>query len=59
MLSAAPGRIDLGIDVPPAPTAEQHMHRRSWEVLREDTFPGNWTAGFFGHDLPEDHEFSG
>ena len=56
-----PGRIDLGIGRAPGTDGRTaYALRRSWEVLREDTFPRqlNELLGFFGHDLPEDHEFS-
>jgi len=56
-----PGRIDLGIGRAPGTDGRTaYALRRSWEVLREDTLPRqlNELFGFFGHDLPEDHEFS-
>lgn len=56
-----PGRIDLGIGRAPGTDGRTaYALRRSWEVLREDTFPRQLDdlLGYFGHDLPEDHEFA-
>jgi len=56
-----PGRIDLGIGRAPGTDGRTaYALRRSWEVLREDTFPQQLDdlLGYFGHDLPDDHEFA-
>ncbi len=56
-----PGRIDLGLGRAPGTDGRTaYALRRSWDVMREDTFPRQLDEllGFFGHDLPEDHEFA-
>ncbi|NLJ01239.1 MAG: LLM class flavin-dependent oxidoreductase [Bacteroidales bacterium] len=56
-----PGRIDLGIGRAPGTDGRTaYALRRSWEVIKEDTFPDQLEAllGFFGHDLRSDHPFA-
>jgi len=56
-----PGRIDLGIGRAPGTDGRTaYALRRSWEVLKEDTFPDQLESllGFFGHDLHPDHPFA-
>ncbi|MFA5650056.1 MAG: LLM class flavin-dependent oxidoreductase [Proteiniphilum sp.] len=56
-----PGRIDLGIGRAPGTDGRTaYALRRSWEALKEDTFPEQLEAllGFFGHDLRPDHPFA-
>lgn len=56
-----PGRIDLGLGRAPGTDGRTaYALRRSWDVMREDTFPRQLDdlLGFFSHDLPEEHEFT-
>jgi luciferase family oxidoreductase group 1 len=56
-----PGRIDLGIGRAPGTDGRTAFAlRRSWEAIKEDTFPEqlNDLLGYFGHDLPEKHPFA-
>jgi luciferase family oxidoreductase group 1 len=55
-----PGRIDLGIGRAPGTDGRTALAlRRSWEIMKEDTFPEqlNDLLGYFAHDLPDDHPF--
>lgn len=56
-----PGRVDLGIGRAPGTDGRTaYALRRSWDVIKEDTFPDQLEAllGFFGHDLRKDHPFA-
>ena len=56
-----PGRIDLGIGRAPGTDGRTALAlRRSWEICKEDTFPGQLDdlLGYFAHDLPGDHPFA-
>jgi len=56
-----PGRIDLGIGRAPGTDGRTAFAlRRSWEVMKQDTFPEQLDdlLGFFRHDLPANHPFS-
>ena len=56
-----PGRIDLGIGRAPGTDGRTaYALRRSWDVIKEDTFPEQLESllGFFGHDLRADHPFA-
>lgn len=56
-----PGRIDLGLGRAPGTDGRTaYALRRSWEAIKEDTFPEqlNDLLGYFGHDLPEKHPFA-
>ena len=56
-----PGRIDLGIGRAPCTDVRTaYALRRSWDVIKEDTFPDQLESllGFFGHDLRPDHPFA-
>src|SRR5690554_2259003 len=53
-----PGRIDLGIGRAPGTDGRTaYALRRSFEILREDTFPEQLSdlLHYFGHDFPEKH----
>lgn len=55
-----PGRIDLGLGRAPGTDGRTaYALRRSFEVLREDTFPSQLDdlLHYFGHDFPEKHQF--
>ncbi|MDD2315019.1 MAG: LLM class flavin-dependent oxidoreductase [Proteiniphilum sp.] len=56
-----PGRIDLGIGRAPGTDGRTALAlRRSWEIMKEDTFPGQLDdlLGYLAHNLPVDHPFS-
>ena len=56
-----PGRIDLGMGRAPGTDGRTAFAlRRSWEVMKEDSFPEQLVEllGFFGHDLPANHPFA-
>lgn len=56
-----PGRIDLGIGRAPGTDGRTaYALRRSFEVLRGDTFPEQLDdlLHYFGHDFPEKHQFA-
>lgn len=56
-----PGRIDLGIGRAPGTDGRTALAlRRSWEICKEDTFPGQLDdlLGYFGHNLPVNHPFA-
>jgi len=56
-----PGRIDLGIGRAPGTDGRTALAlRRSWEAIKQDTFPEQLTEllGFLGHNLPDKHPFA-
>lgn len=56
-----PGRIDLGIGRAPGTDSRTALAlRRSWEIMKEDTFPEQLDdlLGYFAHDMPINHPFA-
>lgn len=56
-----PNRIDLGLGRAPGTDGRTaYALRRSFEILREDTFPEqlNDLLNYFGHDFPDKHQFA-
>lgn len=56
-----PGRIDLGLGRAPGTDGRTaYALRRSWEILKTDTFPEqlNDLLSYFNHEFPENHPFA-